>query len=120
LTRLEAGLAAVFARLRPGGRLAVVAYHSLEDRIVKRAFRELQEPCVCPPGLPVCGCGRKPAARLVTRRAVTPAPAEIAENPRVRSARLRVVRRLGEASDPDPSHPVPNTSHGPQTGPARA
>ena len=99
LRRLDEGLRVVFARLRPEGRLAVLAYHSLEDRAVKRYFRELAEPCVCPPGLPVCGCGRRPVARLVTRRAVTPGAAEIAENPRARSARLRVLARTSKPAE---------------------
>ncbi|MFN2431909.1 MAG: 16S rRNA (cytosine(1402)-N(4))-methyltransferase RsmH [Gemmatimonadota bacterium] len=104
--RLDRGLRDLFERLRPGGRLAVLAYHSLEDRAVKRAFRALEEPCVCPPQLPVCGCGRRPRARRVTRQAVTPGIAEIAENPRARSARLRVVSRLPDSAEPAPG-PTP-------------
>ena len=100
LARLEVGLRVVFGRLRSGGRLAVLSYHSLEDRLVKRFFRELAEPCVCPPGLPVCGCGRVAVARLVTKRPVTAGQDEIAENPRARSARLRVISRTSsEAVD---------------------
>ncbi len=112
LERLEVGLAVVFGRLRPGGRLAVLSYHSLEDRIVKGYFRTLEQACICPPGMPVCGCGRIPVARLVTRRPVTPGAAEIAENPCARSARLRVGARLADSlasaagSTPtDPSDP---------------
>ena len=99
--RLESGLGVVFARLREGGRLAVLSYHSLEDRAVKRYFRSLEKPCVCPPELPVCGCGRVPAARLLTRRPVTPGDAERLDNPRARSARLRVIcRTSGATSNP--------------------
>jgi 16S rRNA (cytosine1402-N4)-methyltransferase len=109
LGRLERGLGAVFERLRPGGRLVVLSYHSLEDRIVKEAFRGLANPCVCPPGLPVCGCGRVPRARLLTPRAVTASPKEVGSNPRARSARLRAVERLPAPSleqVPDPT-PAP-------------
>jgi 16S rRNA (cytosine1402-N4)-methyltransferase len=112
LERLESGLPAVFGRLRAGGRLAVLTYHSLEDRIVKGYFRTLEQACICPPGLPVCGCGRIPVARLVTRRPVTPGAAEIAANSRARSARLRVVARIADSlatvpgTEPaDPSDP---------------
>lgn len=76
--------------LEPGGRLAVLAYHSLEDRIVKQAFRDLARGCVCPPRLPVCGCGRTPVLRLLSRRAEKPSEEEVASNPAARSARLRV------------------------------
>jgi 16S rRNA (cytosine1402-N4)-methyltransferase len=83
----------------------VLSYQSLEDRLVKDAFRRLANPCVCPPGLPVCGCGRVPRARLLTPRAVTASAAEVAANPRARSARLRAVERLPEppGQDPDPT-----------------
>ncbi|MBA2565404.1 MAG: 16S rRNA (cytosine(1402)-N(4))-methyltransferase, partial [Gemmatimonadetes bacterium] len=81
------------------------AYHSLEDRIVKSAFRDLAEPCICPPGLPVCGCGRIASGRLVTRGAVTAGAAEVAENPRARSARLRVLTRISDASGTAAGHP---------------
>jgi 16S rRNA (cytosine1402-N4)-methyltransferase len=81
-------------RLRPRGRIAVIAFHSLEDRIVKNAFRALASRCVCPPRLPVCGCGRPDVMRLVTRKPVRPGPREIRLNPRSRSARLRVAERL--------------------------
>ncbi len=81
-------------RLRPGGRIAVIAFHSLEDRVVKRAFRDLAQRCVCPRDLPVCACGRPGLVRPVTRRAVRPGPEEVGRNPRSRSARLRVAERL--------------------------
>ena len=90
LDSLERALPAALSMLRPGGRVAVVSFHSLEDRIVKRFFAAQARGCVCPPELPVCVCGKEPTLRLVTRKAVRPSPAETAENPRAASARLRV------------------------------
>jgi 16S rRNA (cytosine1402-N4)-methyltransferase len=90
LDSLERALPAALSMLRPGGRVAVVSFHSLEDRIVKRFFAAQARGCVCPPELPVCVCGKEPSLRLVTRKAVRPSPAETAENPRAASARLRV------------------------------
>ena len=90
LDSLERALPAALSMLRPGGRVAVVSFHSLEDRIVKRFFAAQARSCVCPPELPVCVCGKEPTLRLVTRKAVRPSPAETAENPRAASARLRV------------------------------
>ncbi len=80
--------------LRRGGRLAVISFHSLEDRAVKRTLRSLAERCVCPPGLPLCGCGRENLVRLLTPRPVTPSAEEVRDNPRSRSARLRAAERL--------------------------
>lgn len=80
--------------LRPGGRVAVIAFHSLEDRAVKRAFARLANPCVCPPALPLCCCGRVASVSVVTRRPLRPSDAEQSGNPRSRSARLRVAERL--------------------------
>jgi 16S rRNA (cytosine1402-N4)-methyltransferase len=94
LDALEAGLAAALDLLRPGGRLVVLSYHSLEDRIVKRFFAAERRGCTCPPEVPVCVCGRNPRLRLVTRPSVVPTPAEIAANPRARSARLRAAERI--------------------------
>jgi 16S rRNA (cytosine1402-N4)-methyltransferase len=94
LDALEAGLAAAVELLRPGGRLVVLSYHSLEDRIVKRFFQAERRGCTCPPEIPVCVCGRSPRLRLVTPKGIVPAPAEIAANPRARSARLRAAERL--------------------------
>jgi 16S rRNA (cytosine1402-N4)-methyltransferase len=94
LGALREALAAAVELLRPGGRLVVLSYHSLEDRIVKRFFQSERRGCICPPELPVCVCGRDPRLRLVTRRSVTPSQAEIATNPRARSARLRAAERL--------------------------
>lgn len=79
--------------LRPGGRLAVITFHSLEDRIVKQKLRELATGCTCPPEFPVCVCGKKPRLRLVTRKPVVAGGAELEENPRARSAKLRVAER---------------------------
>ena len=90
LTSLEEALPVALRLLRPGGRLAVISFHSLEDRIVKRFLAAQARGCTCPPDLPVCVCGKEPTLRLVTRKAVRPSPAETAANPRASSARLRV------------------------------
>ena len=94
LDALEAGLQAALDLLRPGGRLVVLSYHSLEDRIVKRFIQSERRGCVCPPEVPVCVCGRNPRLRLITRPSLTPTAAEISANPRARSARLRAAERL--------------------------
>jgi 16S rRNA (cytosine1402-N4)-methyltransferase len=94
LDALQEALASAVELLKPGGRLVVLSYHSLEDRIVKRFFQAERRGCVCPPEVPVCVCGHNPRLRLVTRRSVTPSRAEIAANPRARSARLRAAERL--------------------------
>jgi 16S rRNA (cytosine1402-N4)-methyltransferase len=90
LGSLEAALPAAFAMLRPGGRLAVISFHSLEDRTVKRFMRDLERGCDCPPDFPVCVCGKQPELRALTRKAIRPGPTELAANPRAASARLRV------------------------------
>ena len=91
---LEIFLKAAPELLRPGGRLVVLTFHSLEDRIVKQQFKRLANPCQCPPRLPRCVCGRMPQVRLVTRKPLRPTPAEVSANPLARSTRLRVVERL--------------------------
>ena len=89
LGALEAALPAALGMLRPGGRLAVISFHSLEDRIVKRFLRDRAKGCVCPPEFPICTCGREPELRLLARKAVRPGPRETTINPRAASARLR-------------------------------
>jgi 16S rRNA (cytosine1402-N4)-methyltransferase len=95
LGSLEAALPAAVAMLRPGGRLAVISFHSLEDRIVKRFLADRARGCTCPPELPVCVCGREPELRLLTRKLVRPTQHEIDENPRSASARLRAAVKVG-------------------------
>jgi 16S rRNA (cytosine1402-N4)-methyltransferase len=97
LEALERALPAALRMLRPGGRLAVISFHSLEDRIVKRFLAAQARGCVCPPEFPVCVCGREPTLRLLTRKAVRPSPREIADNPRSASARLRAAVKTDEA-----------------------
>ncbi len=97
LGALEEGLQAAIHVLRPGGRLAVIAYHSLEDRLVKQTFRTAARGCVCPPEWPACRCGRQPALRILTRRPIVPSEEEIQRNPRARSARLRAAEMLEAA-----------------------
>jgi len=94
LDALEDGLAAAVDLLRPGGRLVVLSYHSLEDRIVKRFLAAERRGCVCPHEAPVCICGKTPRLRPVTRPSLTPTEAEIDANPRARSARLRAAERI--------------------------
>jgi 16S rRNA (cytosine1402-N4)-methyltransferase len=94
LGSLAAWLEALPALIRPGGRAGAISFHSLEDRAVKERFRALARACICPPGMPVCGCGAAATFRPVTRKAVVAGEAEVARNPRARSARLRVVERL--------------------------
>ena len=90
LLALETGLRSAVKWLRPGGRIAVISYHSLEDRIVKQLFSGLSDSCTCPPGLPVCTCGHVPVLRVVTRRPIEATDDEVERNPRARSAKLRV------------------------------
>lgn len=94
LSALARFLAAAAAKLDQGGRLAVISYHSLEDRIVKEAFRRDSGVCLCPPRLPQCVCGAKMALNILTRRPIRPSEAEVRRNPRSRSARLRVAEKL--------------------------
>ncbi|MBR0463253.1 MAG: 16S rRNA (cytosine(1402)-N(4))-methyltransferase RsmH [Clostridia bacterium] len=94
LAPLEKALRDLVDLLNPGGRLCVIAFHSLEDRIVKNTFRNMADPCTCPPSFPVCVCGKKPLIRLVTRKPITPSEDELKANNRARSATLRVAERL--------------------------
>ena len=82
--------------LNPGGRICIITFHSLEDRIVKTAFRRNENPCTCPPDFPVCVCGKKPVGRVVTRKPILPTEKEMEENPRSKSAKLRIFEKQGE------------------------
>lgn len=95
---LTAALPQAVATLRPGGRLAVITFHSLEDRIVKHFFKQEARGCICPPKVPVCMCGRQPTLKIVTQKAQGPSPEEVAANPRSRSAKLRVAEKLCDES----------------------
>ena len=81
-------------RLNKGGRMAIITFHSLEDRIVKLKFRELADPCTCPKDFPVCICGKTPQVKVITRKAIEPSKQEVEENPRSRSAKLRIVEKI--------------------------
>lgn len=94
LGALERGLKAASEALRPGGRLVAISFHSLEDRVVKRTFAREAMGCTCPPQVPVCVCGHRATLKVLTRRPVEPSAAEVAENPRARSAKLRAAERL--------------------------
>jgi 16S rRNA (cytosine1402-N4)-methyltransferase len=94
LESLRAGLPAAFEMLRPGGRLAIIAFHSLEDRIAKQFLRDLARGCTCPPELPVCVCGHEPELRILTPKPVRPSAREVEENPRASSARLRAAVKV--------------------------
>jgi 16S rRNA (cytosine1402-N4)-methyltransferase len=94
LTVLQEALCGAFEILKPGGRIAAITFHSLEDRIVKQTFANWSQGCICPPEFPVCVCGRQPEGKLVTRKPIYPADAEIGRNSRARSAKLRVIERL--------------------------
>lgn len=101
LESLRSGLDAAWQRLKVGGRLVVISFHSLEDRMVKQVFRTLATGCICPPRLPVCVCGHKPAVRVITRKAVRATENEIISNPRARSAVLRAMEKLPVEDDQD-------------------
>ena len=90
---LENSLDAFIDRLAPGGRLCIITFHSLEDRIVKNAFRRNENPCTCPPDFPVCVCGKKSKGKVITRKPILPGKEEMEENPRSKSAKLRIFER---------------------------
>ena len=94
LDALKKGLAAAFGLLKPGGRLSVITFHSLEDRIVKQQMNKWCEGCTCPKDFPVCVCGNKPKGKLIYKKGLAPSEEELRENPRARSARLRVIEKL--------------------------
>ena len=96
LEKLERALDDMFEALNPSGRIAIITFHSLEDRIVKKKFNKFCEGCICPPEFPVCVCGRKPRARLPQHKAIEPSKEELAVNNRSRSAKLRVLERIEE------------------------
>lgn len=98
LAQLDTALPAAWELLAPGGRLAVITFHSGEDRRVKHFLAARAEGCICPPKLPVCACGRVPEAEILTRRAIVPTAGEVAANPRSASARLRAARKIDEES----------------------
>ena len=91
---LERGLEAAVRWLNPGGRICVISYHSLEDRIVKRLFQEMSQGCTCPPDLPVCVCGHVPVLKVITRKPLVASADEVERNPRARSAKIRAAERL--------------------------
>jgi len=94
LGEIEAGLRAALPTLKPGGRMATISFHSLEDRLVKSFFNVESKDCICPPQQPVCTCGHRATLRIVTRHPVRPGEQEVAANPRARSARLRVAEKI--------------------------
>jgi len=111
LRNLETGLEEALSLLGFGGRLVVISYHSLEDRIVKRFMQRESRDCICPPGMPECVCGHTASLRLVNRRVITPSVEEVRRNPRSRSARLRVAERVGGPEGPDEAAGAENTRH---------
>ena len=96
LSALDEVLCAGFERLKIGGKMSVITFHSLEDRIVKERFREFCTGCTCPPEFPVCVCGKKPRAEHITKKPITAGETELAQNPRSRSAKLRVIKKIAD------------------------
>lgn len=94
LNIIEPAITAAVERLAPGGRAAVITFHSLEDRITKQTFKRLENPCTCPPDFPVCVCGKKPQIKIITKKPLLPSDYELENNPRARSAKLRVCEKL--------------------------
>lgn len=91
---LEGSIRDMVDLLKPGGRICIITFHSLEDRIVKQTFQSLEHPCTCPPEFPVCVCGKKPSVRIITRKPIVPSEEEVAANPRARSAKLRIAEKI--------------------------
>jgi len=96
LSVLSESLDGMIRVLKPGGRLCIITFHSLEDRIVKSAFKKAENPCICPPKLPICMCGRKPLGTVVTKKPILPSEQETEENPRSKSAKLRIFENVIE------------------------
>ena len=94
LGAVKQGMEAAIDHLNPGGRLAVITFHSLEDRIVKNVFQDAARGCTCPPSFPVCVCGHKPKIKILTKKPIIATREEVTENPRSRSAKLRVAERV--------------------------
>ena len=94
LDNIEEFIAKAIPLLKPGGRIVIISFHSLEDRIVKNLFQHLSSPCICPPDLPICGCGKKSTINILTRTPLVPSEAEVLNNPRARSAKMRVGEKL--------------------------
>jgi 16S rRNA (cytosine1402-N4)-methyltransferase len=103
LGQIEKGLRAALSTLKPGGRMATISFHSLEDRLVKSFFNVESKDCICPPQQPVCTCGHRATLRVITRHPVRPSEEEVAANPRARSARLRVAERLDPSKSQRPA-----------------
>ena len=101
LKNLHSGIHCAASALKPGGRLCIISFHSLEDRIVKDQFRTLSRACICPPKTPICVCQHTPTLHVLTKRPIVPTPDEIRRNPRSRSAKLRVAVKIHESKTPD-------------------
>ena len=101
LKNLHSGICCAASALKPGGRLCIISFHSLEDRIVKERFRALSRACICPPKTPICVCQHTPTLRILTKRPIAPTPDEIRRNPRSRSAKLRVAMKIHESKTQD-------------------
>ncbi len=91
---IEQTIEDLVSKMKPGGRLCVITFHSLEDRIVKNKFKELEKSCICPPGQPICNCDKKKEVKIITRKPIIPSLKEIEENPRSRSAKLRIIEKI--------------------------